>query len=111
MFVDANASNLPASRLVSELGTTRRHIRRLVAERRIPYLKIGALVRFDPADITAWLAISRRMVARSRPCRTGSATSQPSRPSTRIATSGLTAMIKHARQSMPRSEQRISASQ
>ncbi|MFZ2059288.1 MAG: hypothetical protein WAV54_17960 [Acidimicrobiales bacterium] len=31
------------------------HIRRLVAERRVPYLKVGWLVRFDPAEITAWL--------------------------------------------------------
>jgi hypothetical protein len=32
-----------------------RHIRRLVAERRVPYLKDGWLVRFDPAEIAAWL--------------------------------------------------------
>ena len=32
-----------------------RHIRRLVAERRVPYLKVGWLVRFDPTEITAWL--------------------------------------------------------
>jgi len=32
-----------------------RHVRRLVAERRLPYLKVGWLVRFDPAEIAAWL--------------------------------------------------------
>jgi excisionase family DNA binding protein len=36
-----------------------RHIRRLVAERRVPYLKDGWLVRFDPAEIAAWLDGSR----------------------------------------------------
>lgn len=36
------------------LGTTERHMRRLVAERRIPYLKIGGKLRFDPADVRAY---------------------------------------------------------
>ncbi len=49
--------------LADQLGTTHRHIRRLVAERRIPYLKIGALVRFDPADINTWLNSTRRPTA------------------------------------------------
>jgi excisionase family DNA binding protein len=42
------------------LGVTPRHIRRLVAERRIPYLKVGRFVRFDPAAVAAWLDKSRR---------------------------------------------------
>jgi excisionase family DNA binding protein len=37
------------------LGVTPRHIRRLVAERRIPYLKVGHYVRFDPGELEAWL--------------------------------------------------------
>lgn len=37
------------------LGVTRRHIQRLVAERRIPFLKIGRFVRFDPAELNVWL--------------------------------------------------------
>jgi hypothetical protein len=32
-----------------------RHIRRLIAERRVPYLKVGWFIRFDPAEIAAWL--------------------------------------------------------
>jgi len=36
------------------LNITVRHVRRLVAERRIPYLKVGHLVRFDPNEIRAW---------------------------------------------------------
>ena len=42
--------------LASRLDITERHVRRLVAERRIPFLKVGRFVRFDPADIDAWLA-------------------------------------------------------
>jgi excisionase family DNA binding protein len=37
------------------LGVGVRHVRRLVAERRIPYLKWGHLLRFDPAEIDSWL--------------------------------------------------------
>jgi excisionase family DNA binding protein len=37
------------------LGVQVRHVRRLVAERRIPYIKWGHLLRFDPADIETWL--------------------------------------------------------
>jgi excisionase family DNA binding protein len=32
-----------------------RHVRRLVHERRIPYLKWGHLLRFDSIEIEAWL--------------------------------------------------------
>ncbi|MCP4960332.1 MAG: helix-turn-helix domain-containing protein, partial [Actinomycetia bacterium] len=30
-------------------------VRRLVAQRRVPYLKVGKFVRFDPVDLDAWL--------------------------------------------------------
>lgn len=49
--------------LAARLGTSTRHIRRLVAERRIPYVKVGRLVRFDPADIAAWIDGRRVLVA------------------------------------------------
>lgn len=42
------------------LGVDVRHVRRLVHERRIPYLKWGHLLRFDPAEISAWLDEARR---------------------------------------------------
>ena len=45
--------------LAAVLGTSIRHIRRLIAEHRIPYLKVGRLIRFDPADISTWLDGSR----------------------------------------------------
>lgn len=42
------------------LGVDVRHVRRLVHERRIPYLKWGHLLRFDPDEISAWLDEARR---------------------------------------------------
>ena len=44
------------------LGVTPRHIQRLVAERRIPYLKVGRFVRFDRAELSVWLDQQRREV-------------------------------------------------
>ena len=46
---------LTIDQLSERLGVSIRHIRRLIAERRVPYLKVGWLVRFDPAEIAAWL--------------------------------------------------------
>lgn len=37
------------------LGVSTRYVRRLVAERRIAYLKIGHLLRFDANVVDAWL--------------------------------------------------------
>jgi excisionase family DNA binding protein len=42
------------------LGVKVRHVRRLVADRRIPFVKWGHLLRFDPAEIEAWIDGSRR---------------------------------------------------
>lgn len=50
--------DLPA--VARRLGVNERHIRRLVAERRIPYIKWGHLLRFDPPDIDRWLDEARR---------------------------------------------------
>ncbi|MFN3217906.1 MAG: helix-turn-helix domain-containing protein [Acidimicrobiales bacterium] len=41
--------------LAARLGVTERFVRRLVAERRIPFLKIGKFVRFDPDEIDRWV--------------------------------------------------------
>lgn len=37
------------------LNTSVRHIRRLVHEHRIPVVRVGRLIRFDPVDLDAWL--------------------------------------------------------
>lgn len=41
------------------LGITPRHLRELVARRAVPYIKVGRLIRFLPADLDAWLAENR----------------------------------------------------
>ena len=46
---------LDQAELAAHLGTTERHVRRLVAERRIPFVRVGRFVRFDPAAVTDWL--------------------------------------------------------
>lgn len=42
------------------LGVNDRHVRRLVAERRIPFVKWGHLLRFDPVAIEVWLEEHRQ---------------------------------------------------
>ncbi|MDB4110179.1 helix-turn-helix domain-containing protein [bacterium] len=37
------------------LGTTERHMRALIANRKIDYIKVGRLVRFDPSTLDAWI--------------------------------------------------------
>jgi excisionase family DNA binding protein len=63
------ASHLIDIHSVSEiLGVTPRHIQRLVAERRIPYLKIGRFVRFDRAELSVWLDQHRVDATRASCC-------------------------------------------
>ncbi len=45
--------------LADHLGVSVRHIRRLVHERRIPFIKWGHLIRFDPTEVHAWLEACR----------------------------------------------------
>jgi excisionase family DNA binding protein len=52
-----NLLDIPA--LAERLGVGERHIRRLVFEKRIPYIKWGHLIRFDPDDLQQWLAAAR----------------------------------------------------
>jgi len=49
--------------VAARLGVQVRHVRRLVHERRIPYVKWGHLIRFDPADIAAWIEQAKRPAA------------------------------------------------
>ncbi len=52
--------------VAKRLGVTVRHVRRLVAERRIPLVKWGHLLRFDPREIDAWIDQARRPAATGR---------------------------------------------
>jgi excisionase family DNA binding protein len=45
--------------LAAILGVTPRHVRRMVAERRIPFVKVGRWVRFHPKDVAAWVERNR----------------------------------------------------
>jgi excisionase family DNA binding protein len=55
----AKSAELPTlvsiEQVAEHLGVTVRHVRRLVAERRIPFLKWGHLLRFDPHELNLWL--------------------------------------------------------
>lgn len=44
----------------ARLGVNVRYMRHLILERRIPYIKVGRLVRFDPADLDDFVAAGRR---------------------------------------------------
>ena len=46
---------LDQRQLAAHLGITERHVRRLVAERRVPFVKVGRFVRFDPNAVAEWL--------------------------------------------------------
>jgi excisionase family DNA binding protein len=51
---------LTIERLADRLGITVCHVRRLVAEHRVPIVKVGRLVRFDAGEIARWLDSCRR---------------------------------------------------
>jgi excisionase family DNA binding protein len=52
--------------MAERLGVTERFIRRLVEERRIPFHKIGKLVRFDPLEVDRWIDTCRVEPRRGR---------------------------------------------
>ena len=58
-------SLLDVNGLAARVGVTERFVRRLVDERRVPYLKIGRLVRFDPVEVERWLDGARVVCARA----------------------------------------------
>ena len=58
--IDTVPRLLDIDQLAQQLGITHRHIRRLIAERRIPHVKVGRLIRFDPDEISVWLDEHRR---------------------------------------------------
>ncbi len=66
-MTDSKLDSIPElmsiDQLAQRLAITVRHVRRLVAERRVPYYKVGRLIRFDPDEIGEWLRDRRRPVA------------------------------------------------
>lgn len=49
---------LDVSGVAEHLGVSDRYVRRLVAERRIPFVKWGHYIRFDPKEVAKWLETS-----------------------------------------------------
>ena len=52
---------LTVEEVAEHLGVNVRHVRRLVQERRLPYVKWGRLLRFDPVDIATFVDEHRSM--------------------------------------------------
>ncbi len=50
---------LNVERAAERLSVSPRFMRKLVAERRIPFFKVGRAVRFDTADLRDWLESCR----------------------------------------------------
>jgi len=53
--VAGRSSLIDVEELAEWLGVDVVFVRRLVAERRIPFLKIGKFVRFDPGEVSVWI--------------------------------------------------------
>lgn len=47
---------LDSPQLAARLGCTERMVRKMTAERRIPFVKVGRLVRFRPQDVEAFVS-------------------------------------------------------
>jgi excisionase family DNA binding protein len=62
---------LTIEQLAEHLGVTPRHVRRLVAERRVPYVRWRRFIRFDPSEISAWLDSARQPEAPLSPAHRG----------------------------------------
>ncbi len=45
--------------LAERVGVGERFVRRLVEQRRIPFVKVGGLVRFDPRNVNEWIEAGR----------------------------------------------------
>lgn len=50
---------LDVKQLAARLNISERQVRDLVYKRRIPYVKVGRLLRFNTADIAKWAASNR----------------------------------------------------
>jgi len=49
------ANLLDINGAAEQLGVPLRHVRRLVAERRVPFIKWGARLHFDPVELRQWV--------------------------------------------------------
>lgn len=58
MQAESHVANdmLPCPEAADVLGVSERWVRRAVAERRIPFVKVGRLIRFRRSDLDAYIA-------------------------------------------------------
>jgi excisionase family DNA binding protein len=78
---------LTVEEAAERLGTTVRFVRRLIAERRIAYVKVGRHVRLEPTDVEAFIATGRvevRLAVVAALPRRQPASGQASRPRGRM---------------------------
>lgn len=54
--MDTGTGLIGPAELAEMLGVNERHVKRLVAERRIPFVRWGRLLRFDPVEVRTWIA-------------------------------------------------------
>lgn len=59
---------LTVPEVADRLGTSQRFVRRLIAERRIPYTKLGKHVRINDGDVEAFIAAGRVEIAAGAAC-------------------------------------------
>jgi excisionase family DNA binding protein len=52
---EGTTSLIDIQTVAERLGVQVRHVRRLVSERRIPFIKWGHLLRFDPQEVDRWI--------------------------------------------------------
>jgi excisionase family DNA binding protein len=57
--------------LAAWLGIEIGFVRRLVSERRIPFIKIGKFIRFDPDEVATWIDDQRVGIYKERSARRG----------------------------------------
>ena len=76
---------LTVEEAADRLSTSVRFVRRLIAERRIAYVKVGRHVRLDPADVEAFIAASRVQVRPSLPHRRPRSRRASSAPRRRVS--------------------------
>ena len=56
---DGSDTLLTLTETANRLATTDRHVRRLVSERRIAYVKVGGKLRFSARDIEGFIEAAR----------------------------------------------------
>ncbi len=60
MFKREDRTLLDIEQVAIRLGVSTRYVRRLIAERRMAYIKVGHLIRFEPEQVDLWIVQNTR---------------------------------------------------